>query len=51
MLLDTSGILCYFDIGERHNAEAVRLFRASTSLLTHSSPQTSWAIRRSKLSG
>lgn len=33
MLLDTSGILCYFDIGERHNAEAVGLFRASTSLL------------------
>ncbi|MEK6320714.1 MAG: PIN domain-containing protein [Acidobacteriota bacterium] len=36
MLLDTSGILCYFDVAERHNAEAVALFRASTSLLTHS---------------
>lgn len=36
MLLDTSGILCYFDVAERHNAEAVRLFRASTFLFTHS---------------
>jgi uncharacterized protein len=35
-LLDTSGILCYFDAAERRNAEAVRLFRASRSLLTHS---------------
>jgi len=36
MLLDTSGILCYFDVGERHNAEAIGLFRTSTSLVTHS---------------
>ena|SRR6266550_1351132 len=36
MLLDTSGILCYFDAAERHNAEAVRFFRAARSLLTHS---------------
>lgn len=35
MLLDTSGILCYFDAAVRQNAEAVRLFRASKSLLTH----------------
>ena len=36
MLLDTSGILCYFDAAERRNAEAVSLFRAARSLLTHS---------------
>lgn len=36
MLLDTSGLLCYFDSAERHHPEAVRLFHSSSFLLTHS---------------
>lgn len=36
MLLDTSGLLCYFDAAEHRNHEAVRLFRSSSFSLTHS---------------
>ena len=35
MLLDTSGLLCYFDVAERHHSEAVHFFRSSSFPLTH----------------
>ncbi len=36
MLLDTSGLLCYFDKDDSRNGEAVDLFRSAPTLLTHS---------------
>ena len=35
MLLDTSGLLCYFDVADSRNQDAVTLFQAATTLLTH----------------
>jgi uncharacterized protein len=35
MLLDTSGLLCCFDSDESRHAEAVRLYDASPTRLTH----------------
>lgn len=36
MLLDTSGLLCYFDIGDSRHSDAVIYFDAAHKLLTHS---------------
>lgn len=36
MLLDTAGLLCYHDQGDRHHADAVTLFQAAPVLVTHS---------------
>lgn len=36
MLLDTSGLLCYFDVADLRNQDAVTLFQAADTLLTHS---------------
>jgi len=36
MLLDTSGLLCYFDKGDARHSDAVTLFDAATTKLTHS---------------
>ena len=36
MLLDTSGLLSYFDQGDANNTRAVELFDAADRLLTHS---------------
>ena len=37
MLLDTSGLLCYFDVREAHHADAVTLYdAAATQRLAHS---------------
>jgi predicted nucleic acid-binding protein len=35
MLLDTSGLLCYFDVGDHRHQEAVVLFQSAENLLTH----------------
>jgi len=35
VLLDTSGLLCYFDRGDSRNDEAVRLVSSAPVLLTH----------------
>jgi predicted nucleic acid-binding protein len=35
MLLDTSGLLCYFDAGDFRYPEAVVLFKSAEKLLTH----------------
>lgn len=35
MLLDTSGLLCFFDADEFRHQEAVSLFRSAEKLLTH----------------
>ena len=35
MLLDTSGILCYFDKSEARHADATRFFQAAPRRLTH----------------
>lgn len=36
MLLDTSGLLCYFDAGDPHHADAVVFFDSARERLTHS---------------
>ncbi len=36
MLLDTSGLLCYFDGGEGRHRDAVTFFHAATARFTHS---------------
>src|SRR5438876_3851032 len=36
MLLDTAGLLCYFDVNDAHHTQATALFQAATRLLTHS---------------
>src|SRR5947209_20576394 len=36
MLLDTSGLLCYFDIGDARNREAAAHFKSAHEWLTHS---------------
>ncbi|HZP83745.1 MAG TPA: PIN domain-containing protein [Chthonomonadaceae bacterium] len=36
MLLDTSGLLAYYNADENHHADAIRLFRGSRNKLTHS---------------
>jgi uncharacterized protein len=36
MLLDTSGLFCYFDKTDRRNSDAIQAFNASGSRLTHS---------------
>lgn len=36
MLLDTSGLLCYFDRGDALHAHAVTVFHAAPTRLTHS---------------
>jgi predicted nucleic acid-binding protein len=35
MLLDTSGLLCYFDAGDSRHQEAVTFFQSAKTLLTH----------------
>ncbi|RMG45615.1 MAG: PIN domain-containing protein [Acidobacteria bacterium] len=35
MLLDTSGLLCYYHAGEPQHADAVALFHAASTRLTH----------------
>ncbi len=35
MLLDTSGLLCYFDRGDARHADAVNFFHAASTRLTH----------------
>ncbi len=35
MLLDTSGLLCYFDVDDARRADAVALFQAAPMLLTY----------------
>jgi predicted nucleic acid-binding protein len=36
MLLDTAGLLCYFDVNDAHHTQAAALFQAASRLLTHS---------------
>ena len=36
MLLDTSGLLCYFDLRDARHQEAVARFKSAHELLTHS---------------
>ena len=36
MLLDTSGLLCHFDVAEARHSEATNYFKSSHRLLTHS---------------
>ena len=36
MLLDTSGLLCYFDIGDARNREAAAHFKSAHEWITHS---------------
>jgi len=36
MLLDTSGLLCYYHAGEPQHADAVMFFEAASLWLTHS---------------
>ncbi len=36
MLLDTSGLLCYFDEGDARHADAVTFLKSAPVLLTHS---------------
>lgn len=36
MLLDTSGLLCYFDVGDARHQEAVAYFKSGRKHLTHS---------------
>src|SRR2546428_10846936 len=36
MLLDTSGLLSYFDASDPHHADAVRIFTAAPRRVTHS---------------
>jgi predicted nucleic acid-binding protein len=36
MILDTSGLICYFDVADFCNREAVTLFTNANQLLTHS---------------
>lgn len=35
MLLDTAGLLCYFDVSDTRHADAVTFFDAATTKLTH----------------
>ena len=35
MLLDTAGLLCYFDVSDARHADAVTFFDAATTKLTH----------------
>jgi predicted nucleic acid-binding protein len=36
MLLDTSGLLCYFDVADARHADAAAYFDSTTRMLTHS---------------
>lgn len=36
MLLDTSGLLCYYHAGESQHGDAVAFFKAAPTRLTHS---------------
>jgi predicted nucleic acid-binding protein len=36
MLLDTAGLLCYFDVNEVYHARATALFQSASQLVTHS---------------
>lgn len=36
MLVDTSGLLCYFDVSDNRHSDAVEFFKAARGRLTHS---------------